>query len=284
MILLAAELAACILFIMFSARSLIRLQYRREVLIQPAEPSADHALTARLEQEIRDLPLPGLILQAERRAYADLYPLAAWDPARITVVPNSGSEFSDYQAEAEDAIARHFAVPSLVIGLPPPAGPPLTPEEMATARARFTAAAGGPMVAVPLHAGEPPRVWPVMDEGALRQERQVLWEQAKGIAERAAAENRPFTAGEQDAWAALGSWMINLDQWIRALTGHQAEPGSGGYRRVPGRNDSTGCRGYWEPGHWWGTTVLHGDSKPDGSWVEITVPGDQQRSWIPGSG
>lgn len=51
----------------------------------------------------------------------------------------------------------------------------------------------------------------------LRDRRLNVWEQAKALADRAAEENRAFTAEEQGSWDALNSELDNLDRRIKSV-------------------------------------------------------------------
>jgi HK97 family phage major capsid protein len=52
--------------------------------------------------------------------------------------------------------------------------------------------------------------------GRLRERRANVWEQAKALADRAAEENRTFSAEEQGQWDALNEELDNLDRRIKA--------------------------------------------------------------------
>lgn len=51
----------------------------------------------------------------------------------------------------------------------------------------------------------------------LQQRRQGVWEQAKGLADKAAEENRTFTGEEEASWTALNSELDALDRRIKAV-------------------------------------------------------------------
>jgi HK97 family phage major capsid protein len=79
----------------------------------------------------------------------------------------------------------------------------------------------------------------------LRDRRLQVWEQAKGLAERAAEENRNFTAEEQGQWDALNGEIETLDKRIKSAldTETRAKEAEEVFNRLEGQPKDSSKRG-----------------------------------------
>lgn len=78
----------------------------------------------------------------------------------------------------------------------------------------------------------------------LRDRRANVWEQAKEIAERAAEENRQFTAEEQGQWDAMNGELDALDTRIKSAldTEERAKSANEAFERIHGRPQERGSQ------------------------------------------
>lgn len=72
----------------------------------------------------------------------------------------------------------------------------------------------------------------------LRERRSNVWEQAKGLADKAAEENRAFSAEEQGTWDALNEELDKLDQRIKSAidTAQRSKDADAAFDRLTGGN------------------------------------------------
>ncbi|MEV6791253.1 phage major capsid protein [Streptomyces sp. NPDC051320] len=113
----------------------------------------------------------------------------------------------------------------------------------------------------------------------LRERRNTVWEQAKGIADRAAEENRNFSAEEQGQWDALNEEINQLDTRIKSAldTEQRAKDTDDAFNRLHGKGGSGGKAPQGGQGGQGGTVAQRGGQ---------LAPQDQSelREWMRGEG
>jgi HK97 family phage major capsid protein len=82
----------------------------------------------------------------------------------------------------------------------------------------------------------------------LRDRRQNVWNEAKGLADRASEENRAFSAEEQGQWDALNGELDTLDKRIKSAldTEQRAKDADVAFARLEGKPVNAGQRGQVE--------------------------------------
>lgn len=117
----------------------------------------------------------------------------------------------------------------------------------------------------------------------LQERRLNVWEQAKGIAERAADEKRNMNAEEERQWDELTSELSGLDERIQSiLKGEQrAKDAEDAMNRLSGKAPTPGAPGGDAPGVNYGEEIRKLAKSQPGTGFDLTLPkGIEQRTLL----